>query len=144
MSSHSPLLPSFRSSSNLVPLPGTLEPVAPMNWHRNTDPFFLRGFTGLHPWHREVPRLGVKSELQPPAYTTATATPDPSRSCDPYHSSRQCRILNPQSETRDRTCVFMDTSQIRFHCATVGTPNTDLFMRLVCIIFPPLDCELVS
>ena len=26
-----------------------------------------------HPWHMEVPRLGVKSELQLPAYTTATA-----------------------------------------------------------------------
>ena len=24
----------------------------------------------------EVPRLGVESELQPPAYATATATPD--------------------------------------------------------------------
>ena len=29
-------------------------------------------FLGLHPWHMEVPRLGVKSELQLPAYTTAT------------------------------------------------------------------------
>ena len=26
--------------------------------------------------HMEVPRLGVESELQPPAYTTATATRD--------------------------------------------------------------------
>ena len=26
----------------------------------------------------EVPRLGVELELQPLAYTTATATPDPS------------------------------------------------------------------
>ena len=33
-------------------------------------------FLGLHLWHMEVPRLGVKSELQLPAYTTATATPD--------------------------------------------------------------------
>ena len=32
--------------------------------------FFV--FSGLHPWHMEVPRLGVESELQPPAYTTAT------------------------------------------------------------------------
>ena len=30
-----------------------------------------------HLWHREVPRLGVESELQLPAYTTATATQDP-------------------------------------------------------------------
>ena len=31
--------------------------------------FFLR-----HPWHMEVPRLGVESELLLPAYPTATAT----------------------------------------------------------------------
>jgi len=35
-------------------------------------------FLGPHPWHREVPRLGVKSELQLPAYTIAAATRDPS------------------------------------------------------------------
>ena len=35
-------------------------------------------FSGLQPWHMEVPRLGVESELQLPAYTTATATQDPS------------------------------------------------------------------
>ena len=33
-------------------------------------------FLGPHPWHMEVPRLGVKSELEPPTYTTATATWD--------------------------------------------------------------------
>ena len=32
--------------------------------------------------HMEVPRLGVESELQLPAYTTATAAQDPSRVCD--------------------------------------------------------------
>ena len=32
---------------------------------------------GPHLWHMEVPRLGVTSELQLPAYTTATAMPDP-------------------------------------------------------------------
>ena len=40
--------------------------------------FFGGGsFLGPHPLHTEVPRLGVQSELQPPAYTTATAMPDP-------------------------------------------------------------------
>ena len=33
-------------------------------------------FLGPHLWHMEVPRLGVELELQLPAYTTATATPD--------------------------------------------------------------------
>ena len=32
------------------------------------------------------------------------------------------RILNPLSEARDRTHVLMDTGQIHFCCATMGTP----------------------
>ena len=34
-------------------------------------------FLGPYPWHMEVARLGVESELQLPAYATATATWDP-------------------------------------------------------------------
>ena len=56
----------------------------------------------------EVPRLGVESELQLPACTTATATQDPSRVCDLHHSLRQCKIRNPLSEARDWTCILMD------------------------------------
>ena len=37
-------------------------------------------FLGPHPQHMEVPRLGVKSELQLQAYATAIATRDPSLS----------------------------------------------------------------
>ena len=65
--------------------------------------FFFSGFLGPHPRPLEVPGLGVESELQLPAYTTATATPDPSCICDLHHGSRQRRILNPLSEARDRT-----------------------------------------
>jgi len=75
--------------------------------------FFFFAFLGPHPWHMEVPRLGGEWELELPAYTTATATPDPSQVCDPHHSSRQCRILNPLSETRDWTHILMDTSRVR-------------------------------
>ena len=63
----------------------------------------------------EVPRLGVTVELQLLAYTTATATSDPGRICNPHHRSQQRRILNPLSEARDRTCVLMNASQIHFH-----------------------------
>ena len=35
---------------------------------------FIFAFLRLHPWYMEVPRLGVKLELQLPAYVTATAT----------------------------------------------------------------------
>ena len=44
-------------------------------------------FLVLYLQHMEVPRLGVESELQLLAYTTATATQDPTRICDLYHSS---------------------------------------------------------
>jgi len=36
--------------------------------------FLFLIFLGLHPQHMEVPRLGVQSELQLPAYATTTAT----------------------------------------------------------------------
>ena len=49
----------------------------------------------------EVPRLGVKSELELPAYTTAVAMPDPSFVGNLHHSSRQYQILNPLGGTRD-------------------------------------------
>ena len=69
-------------------------------------------FLGLHPRLMEVPRLGVESELQLPAHTTATATRDLSRVCDLHHSSRQHQILNPLIEVRDQTHVLMDTSWV--------------------------------
>ena len=57
----------------------------------------------------EVPRLRVELELQLVAYTTATATPDPSHVCDLHHSSQQRRILNPLSKVRDRTRILTET-----------------------------------
>ena len=69
----------------------------------------------------EVFRLGVELELQLPAYTTATATWDPSCLCDLHHSSWQRRILNPLSKDRNQTHVLMDTSCVCYHRATMGT-----------------------
>ena len=63
----------------------------------------------------EVPRLGVQSELQLPAYTTATAMQYLSHVCNLHHSSGQQQILNPLSEATDRTRVLIDTSQVHFH-----------------------------
>ena len=57
----------------------------------------------------------------------ATATPDPSHICNPYHSSQQCRILNPLSEARDQTHNLMVPCRIRFCCATVGIPLLLIF-----------------
>ena len=64
-------------------------------------------FLGLNPRHMEVPRLGVQSEPQPPAYATATAIRDPSHVCDLHHSSWQHWILNPLSEARDWTLILV-------------------------------------
>jgi len=63
--------------------------------------FCLFLFLGPHLWHMEVPRLGVKSELLLPAYTTATTMWDLSHICDLHHSSWQYWLLNPLSEARD-------------------------------------------
>ena len=70
-------------------------------------------FLGLYLQHMEVPRLGVDSELQLPAYATAIAMQDLSCICDLHHSSRQHWILNPLSKARDRTLILMDASQVR-------------------------------
>ena len=71
-------------------------------------------FLGPHPWHMKVPSLGVKLEPQLLAYTTATATWDPSQVCDLHHSSKQRQIPDPLSKARDRTCILMDPSLIHF------------------------------
>ena len=66
----------------------------------------------------------VQSELLLPAYTTATAMPDPSHVCDLRHSSWQRQILNPLSEVRIQTRNLMVPSEIHFHCAMMGTPES--------------------
>ena len=86
-------------------------------------------FLGLYPWHMEVPRLGVETELQVQVYDTAIATQDLSHTCDLHHSSPQRRILNPLIKARNQTCVRMDTGQVRVHCATTGTPLNFLKCR---------------
>ena len=89
-------------------------------------------FLGPHRWHMEAPQLGVLSELQLPAYATATATAtqDPSYVCDLHHSSQQCQILNPLTEARDQTHNLTDTNQVYFCCATTGTPGHQILLVL--------------
>ena len=62
-------------------------------------------FSGLYQRHMEVPRLGVKSELQLPAYTMAIAVWNLNRNCNLHHSSWQQQILNSLS-------VLMDISRV--------------------------------
>ena len=89
---------------------------------------FLFFFLGLHLRHMEFPRLRVKLELHLPAYTTATATQDPSYVCYLHHSSQQHQILSPPSKARDQTHNLIVPSQIHFRCTTTGTPS------MVCIV----------
>ena len=95
---------------------------------------FFFWFLGPHLQHMEVP-LGVRLELQLPAYTTATATRDLSLLCDLHNSSRRHQIPSPLSETRDQTLILTDTSRIHFCCATMGTPSRflkhELFLRIL-------------
>ena len=70
----------------------------------------------------EVPRPGVKSELQLLAHTTATAMQDLSCVCDLHHSSRPHWIPDPLNEAKVQTRILMDTSLICFHCSTKGAP----------------------
>ena len=72
--------------------------------------------------------LEVESELQLPAYTTATATWELNCICHLHHSSQQSRILNALSKARDQTRVLMDTSQVRYCWATNG--NSTFFKVL--------------
>ena len=79
--------------------------------HRGCLFFFFFSFLLLHLWHMEVLGLGVKSELQLLAYTTATATVtwDPSCIFDLHCSLWQCQILHPLREARDRTRILTET-----------------------------------
>ena len=66
-------------------------------------------FLGLHLQHMELPRLGVKLELQLLASTTATAARDLGHICDLLHGLQQCQILNPLSKARDQIRILVDT-----------------------------------
>ena len=98
--------------------------------------FFFFCFLGPHPWYMEVLVLGVKSELQPPAYATATAMQDLSHICDLHHSSWQCWILNLLRDARYQTRNLMVPSQICFCYTTQELPHG---FRLLCTV--PSDVE---
>ena len=74
---------------------------------------------------------GWEFELQLPAYTTATATQDPSHVFNLPHSSWQCQILNLLSKGRDGTCVLMDTSRLITAEPQQELPEACVFLSII-------------
>ena len=101
-------------------------------FYRVTFFAFFFAFLGPFSRHMEAPRLEIKLELEQQllAYTTATATPDPSRICNLHHSLWQCQIFNPPNEARDWTRNLIVPSWIHFHWAMMGTPYFLTFILL--------------
>ena len=96
----------------------------------------------------EVHRLGVELELQQPAYTTATATQDPSCIFELCCSLWQCQILNPLSRARDGTHILTETSQVCYllshnrttfqrilNSSTHGNRVDEMIFVLFCFVF---------
>ena len=75
---------------------------------RMTLPAHLSFTLPSHLRHTEVPRLGVKRELQLPASATAMATPDLSLLCHLHQSSWHRWTLNPLSQAKNG--ILMNTS----------------------------------
>ena len=68
--------------------------------------FFFQGCTCSLEGHR----LGVESELQLQAYTTAKAIPNLGHIYDLHWSLQQCQIFNSPSKARDATHILTDTT----------------------------------
>ena len=85
---------------------------------------YLFYFLGLHSRHME--------HL---VYTTATATPDLSCICNLHHSSPQHQIPNPLSQAWAPTCILMDTNQVHYCWATMGTPDVFCFVLFCFSLF---------
>ena len=104
--------------------------------HLNLCLFVCLSFLGLHPRHMEVPRLGVQLELQPPAYTKATAMPDPSCLWDLHHSSLQRWIPNHWARPRIEPATPWFLVGFINHWAKTGTPHISLCFYHYIIFFP--------
>ena len=83
--------------------------------------FFFFFFFCLFAFSRAAPMAQGGSQARGPIGAIATglhhshSNRDPTRICNLYHSSWQCRILNTLSEARNQTHVLMDTSWICYY-----------------------------
>ena len=92
-------------------------------------PFFC--FLGPYLWHMEVPRLGVESEQQLLAYTTATATPDPSWVCNLYHTHGNTKSLTHWARPGIEPPSLWILVRFITHWATTGTPILLFIQKII-------------
>ena len=83
--------------------------------------FFSFFSLGLHLWHMEVSRLGVKSELQLACLHNSHSNVGSELLSVTYTTAQQRWLFNPVREARDWTHIFMDTSWVQNLWATMGT-----------------------
>ena len=102
-------------------------------------------FLWLHLQHMEVPRLGVKSELQLPAYATVKAmeTQVQSGICNLHHScdtSSLTHWLRPGNQTQ----IHLHTSWILNPLSHNGNPLNKFFLQLLFgwLSISPVECKL--
>ena len=100
--------------------------------------FFSFLFLGLHLWHMEVPRPGVKSELQLLAYTTATQ--DLSHICNLHHSSGNTRSLTHWARLGIEPTSSWILSGFITQWVTTGTPYFSFSIAFI-LFFNILNLE---
>ena len=98
--------------------------------------FFFLLFFGLflrpNPQHIEIPRLRVELKLQPPAYATATATPDPSHVCELHPSSCSVRCVAHWVRPRiEPASLWIQDSIINHKGHHEGNPPVCYFYRVI-------------
>ena len=100
---------------------------------------FFSPFLVLHLQHMEVPRLGIKLELQLPAYTKATATWDLSQVCNLHHSAQRHGIPDPLSKAKDQTWILMGASRACYCWATMGFSHSTIWEPSLIALRPMLE-----
>ena len=84
--------------------------------------FFFLVSLGPHPQYTEVPRARGRIGARAAGHSHSNARSEP-------HLRPTAQLMampdpDPVSETRDRTRILMDASQVHVHCATTGTPSS--------------------
>ena len=122
-------LPPFCRTTNWDSSNGPLVPCSRSCCPTAKELTFFFFFLGPHLQHMEVPMLGVKLQLQLPAYTRATPMPDLSCIHDLHHSSWQHQWGHWVRPLEPATSWFL--VGLVFHCTATGTPLT-FFYQIFC------------